>query len=94
MDAGYAGAPNPNAIAGKRYAVGKSPVAALLLSLFLPAIGQFYNGDVKKGLAMWGGYVAGIILAAAYIGGLVMLGVWVWSMFDAYNVASGKTPLW
>ena len=35
---------------GKRYAVGKEPVVALLLSLFFVIpVGQFYNGDVKKG---------------------------------------------
>jgi TM2 domain-containing membrane protein YozV len=91
-DGAYAA--GPNVVGGKQYAVGKSPVVALLLSLFLPAIGQFYNGDAKKAFAMWGGYVVGMILSVVYIGGLVLLAVWVWSMIDAYNVASGKSPLW
>src|SRR5215213_2461239 len=43
---------------------GKNPALALVLSLVLPglAIGQFYNGDIKKGAVM---------LAVSIIGGIV-----------------------
>jgi TM2 domain-containing membrane protein YozV len=71
---------------------GKSPVVALVLSVFLGSlgVGQFYNGDWKKGLAM---AVASVLLAVP-TGGLVPFGVWIWSMIDAYQVASGKWKAW
>jgi hypothetical protein len=72
----------------------RNPTVALLLSMFLPAIGQVYNGDVKKAAAMWGGYLLSAVLAAFYIGILIWMGVWVWSMIDAHSVASGKTKPW
>ena len=71
---------------------GKNPTVALVISIFLGAFGggQFFNGDWKKGLAMAG---ASILLGLPS-GGLVSLGVWVWSMIDAYQVASGKWKAW
>lgn len=72
----------------KTYAQGKTPWVAVLLSVLIPGVGQFYNGDMKKG---------GIMLGAAILLGwtvIVWLVVLVWSAIDAYNVASGKAPLW
>ena len=71
---------------------GKSPVVALVLSVILGSlgVGQFYNGDWKKGLTM---AVASVLLAVPS-GGLVPFGVWIWSMVDAYQVASGKWKAW
>jgi len=37
---------------------------------------------------------AGSILLAIPSGGLVSFGVWIWSMIDAYQVASGKWKAW
>ncbi len=76
----------------KQYAVGKNPGVALILSVFFGglAIGQFYNGDVKKGLVM----AAISIFIGIPTAGVVSFGIWIWSMIDAYNVASGKSPLW
>jgi TM2 domain-containing membrane protein YozV len=71
---------------------GKNPTVALVLSIFLGALGggQFYNGDWKKGLVMAG---ASILLGVA-TGGLVSFGVWIWSMVDAWQVAGGKWTTW
>ena len=71
---------------------GKNPTVALVISIFLGAFGggQFYNGDWKKGLAM----AAATVLLAIPSGGLVSLGVWIWSMIDAYQVAGGKWKAW
>lgn len=74
----------------KRYATGKNPVVAVVLSLVIVGVGQFYNGDVKKGALM---LVGGIVLAIA-TGGIGVLPVWLWSMYDAHQVASGKMALW
>ncbi|MGH7334656.1 MAG: zinc ribbon domain-containing protein [Candidatus Rokuibacteriota bacterium] len=80
----------PVAAGGKRYAEGKNPTIAVVLSLVLAGVGQFYNGDVKKGLVM----LAVAIVGGVFTYGLVYVGVAIWSALDAYKVASGKAPLW
>jgi TM2 domain-containing membrane protein YozV/ribosomal protein L40E len=71
-------------------ATGKSPGIALVLSLVIPGVGQFYNSDIKKGALM----LAGAILLGAATGGLGYLAFWIWSMVDAYQVANGKGKIW
>jgi TM2 domain-containing membrane protein YozV len=73
-------------------ASGKNPITASVLSLLLPgiAIGQFYNGDVKKGVVM----VLGTIILPWFTWGSAAVGIWIWSVIDAYNVAAGKWTLW
>ena len=82
----------PTASHSGQVVAGKNPTVALVLSLVLPglAIGQFYNGDIKKGALM----LALAIIGGAVTGGLVTLGIWIWSMIDAYQVASGKGKIW
>lgn len=72
--------------------VGKNPTVALVLSIFFGAlgVGQFYNGDWKKGITMAG---ASLLLGVP-TGGLVSLGVWIWSMIDSYKVATGQWKAW
>ena len=76
-------------------AVGKSPGLALFLSLLIPGVGQFYNGDTKRGLLILGLDVFCWILAAPT--GSVSLvgafGIWIWGMVNAYQVAAGKTAM-
>jgi TM2 domain-containing membrane protein YozV len=79
--------PRLSEIDGARHATGKNPALAAFLSAIVPGLGQFYNGDVKKG---W------IRLAIAVVGGsatygLVWFGAAIWSAIDAYNVARGKS---
>jgi|SRR5436305_1191045 len=74
----------------KSFAQDKKPILALVMSLLIVGLGQFYNGDFKKGLLM---------LAGAIVGGLVSFSLlwWVmglWSAVDAYRVASRNVPLW
>ena len=99
--AGGAGAatssPEPTTMRGQasaasRTVAGKNPTVALVLSIFLGAFGagQFYNGDWKKGLAM----AAATLVLGIPTGGLVAFGIWIWSMVDAYQVASGKWSIW
>jgi len=80
-------APRVPEIGGAPNAAGKNPPLAAFLSAIVPGLGQFYNGEVKKG---W------IRLAIAVVGGsatygLAWFGVAIWSAIDAYNVASGKS---
>ena len=79
------------ASAGK-VVTGKNPTVALVLSIFLGCfgVGQFYNGDWKKGLAM----LVGTLVLGPPTGGLVALGIWIWSAIDAHQVASGKWKAW
>ena len=78
------------ATATKQFASGKNPAVALILSLIIIGVGQFYNGDVKKGLVM----LVGTIVLGLATGGIAVLVFWIWSGYDAYQVASGKSALW
>lgn len=69
---------------------GKNPAVATVLSVFIVGLGQFYNGDWKKGLVMLGG----VIILAVPTAGLAWLGIAIWSAIDAYNVAKGKGKMW
>jgi TM2 domain-containing membrane protein YozV len=98
LSAGGAPPPaNPGVIRGMDRGVvalapptGKSPPLAAVLSLLIVGVGQFYNGDSKKGALM---LVAAIFLGAA-TGGLVWLGLAIWSAIDAYQVANGTGKPW
>jgi TM2 domain-containing membrane protein YozV len=75
---------------GKQYVTGKNPPVAMILSFFIPGVGQFYNGDMKKGAVMLGAAV----VFGALTAGLGWLAMAIWSAVDAYQVATGKSPLW
>jgi len=62
----------------------------MILSILIPGVGQFYNGDMKKGAVMLAAAIVGGVITV----GLVWLGILIWSAIDAYQVASGKSPLW
>jgi TM2 domain-containing membrane protein YozV len=66
---------------------GKSPGLAAVLCI-VPGLGQVYNEDYKKGLAM---FAAAVLLVATGIGYLVVL---AWSAYDAYQVAGGTGKRW
>jgi len=69
---------------------GKSPALAAVLSLIIVGVGQFYNGDSKKGVLM----LVGALVLGAATGGLLWLGLAIWSAIDAYQVASGSGKMW
>jgi len=69
---------------------GKTPWVAALLSFIIIGLGQVYNGDFKKGAAMFVGAVLGVWLT----GGLATFGIWIWSMIDGWQVAAGKMKPW
>jgi TM2 domain-containing membrane protein YozV len=74
----------------RQYATGRSPVAALILSAIIIGVGQFYNGDTKKGIVM---LVIAIVVVPLTVG-FAWLPLAIWSAVDAYQVASGKSALW
>lgn len=77
-------------VVGKQYATGKNAAVAMILSFFIPGVGQIYNGDTKKGVIMLGAAV----LLGALTAGVGWLAIAVWSVVDAYQVASGKSTMW
>ena len=62
------------------YRERKSPGLAVAISWFFPGGGQFYNGEVGKGLLMMLGFWTTIWFG-------VGLGFSIWSMADAYSTA-------
>ena len=58
----------------------KSPGLALFLSFLFAGLGQFYNGEIAKGIVM---LVLTILLWIFFLGWIT----WIWSMIDAYNGA-------
>jgi TM2 domain-containing membrane protein YozV len=81
---------------GGLYAHNKKPWLALILSWFLPGLGQLYNADILKGLLLLASYFFSYWLAGASFLVLFFLPfvVWLWGVVDAYKVASRKKPLW
>ena len=84
------GASAPVAATGPKTVTGKNPTLATILSLLIVGGGQFYNGDVKKGLTM---LVVALVLAGL-TAGVGWLGVAIWSAIDAYRVANGTAQRW
>ncbi|HKV92921.1 MAG TPA: hypothetical protein VJW20_10265 [Candidatus Angelobacter sp.] len=83
----------PGAQGLKPYAVGKNPALAVFLSFLIPGVGQFYCGANSKGAIMLAIFLVSWLMLGIFIGFFGIVGSWIWSMIDAYNVASGKSPL-
>lgn len=64
-----------------------SPFVALVLSFFIPGLGQFYTGQLLKAIALFVLAAIFAFLSLALIGIPFYLIVWLYSMFDAYNAA-------
>jgi TM2 domain-containing membrane protein YozV len=65
----------------------KNPGVAVVLSFFIPGLGQIYNGQIMKGIIF-------IILASIFgfltvvlIGYILYPLFWVYNLYDAYNTA-------
>ena len=65
----------------------KTPILALLLSVFFPGLGQFYNGQPTKGVILIIAAIVSIFLIIFFIGAILYLVVWVFSLYDAYTSA-------
>lgn len=65
----------------------KNPILALILSIFFPGIGQFYNGQPKKGILLIIAAIISVALFIIMIGAVLYLIVWVYALYDAYTSA-------
>jgi TM2 domain-containing membrane protein YozV len=68
---------------------GGNPALAALMSVFIPGLGQLYNGEGKKAAVMFGAAVVGILFL-----GLGWLAMMIWGAIDAWKVASGIGKRW
>ncbi|MBR1368179.1 hypothetical protein RJ53_01195 [Methanocalculus chunghsingensis] len=67
-----------------------SPVLAVILSFFIPGLGQFYTGQFLKAIAL---FILAVIfagLSTVLIGIPFYLIIWIYSMYDAYTTAEGR----
>ncbi len=58
---------------------------ATLLSFFLPGLGQVIKGQVGKALLIWCGLVAFLLLSFVIVGLPLLIILWFWQIYDAYN---------
>jgi len=64
-----------------------SPILALILSFFVPGLGQFYTGQMVKAVLLFLLALVCVALSFALIGIPLYLIVWIYSMYDAYTAA-------
>jgi TM2 domain-containing membrane protein YozV len=82
-------APVESTLADMESAEQKKPGVAVLCSAFIPGLGQVYNGETAKGVAIFLGIIAGLLLMV-----LPAVLIWLFCIYDAYSIAgkmnSGK----
>ena len=64
-----------------------SPVLAVILSFFVPGLGQFYTGQFLKAIVLFILAVIFGFLSTMLIGIPFYLIIWIYSMYDAYKSA-------
>ena len=67
-----------------------SPFVALVLSFFIPGLGQFYTGQLLNAIVLFVLAVLFGVMSTILIGIPLYLIVWLYSMYDAYTVAKGE----
>jgi TM2 domain-containing membrane protein YozV len=79
-----------------RYAVARTPRVAFLFSAVFPGLGQFYNGDFKKGALILLLHAMAWLLAAptGLLSVFLVIPIWLWGTVNAVSVASRRTPIW
>lgn len=82
--------PAPIPISLDQTSIAKSAGLAAVLSVIWPGLGQIYNGEVGKGVAIMVVQVVNFILLFVLIGFLTGFAVWVWAIYDAYTVAERR----
>ena len=68
-------------------AAARSPGFAAVLSFFWCGLGQIYNGQIFKGVAMLIVYTISWAMIWLIIGIITTPILWIWGMFDAYRTA-------
>ena len=66
----------------------KSMLLAIILSIFLPGLGQIYLGLDNKGALLLIAYVVSAILILLIIGFILVIIIWIWALIDTIRSAS------
>jgi TM2 domain-containing membrane protein YozV/ribosomal protein L32 len=66
----------------------KSAGVAVILSFFLPGLGQIYNGQIGKGIGMIILSVIFWLLSSILIGIPFYIILWIYGMYNAYSTAN------
>ncbi len=72
----------------------KSKIAAGLFAIFLGHLGihKFYLGEKKEGLIKIIATVVSVLaIFVCFVGVFMLIAVWIWNLYDAYCIFSGKT---
>ena len=59
------------------------PGIPAVLSFLVPGLGQVFNGEIAKGVAVLGAQVVNLVLTGILIGFVTGPAVWIWSIVDA-----------
>ena len=65
----------------------RNPGIAAVLSFFWTGVGQIYNGQIMKGLILIVVQMINAALMFVLIGFITFPLVWIWGIYDAYQVA-------
>jgi|SRR3989344_4919239 len=57
----------------------------LLISFFIPGLGQIVKGQIAKGILIIIGMVVSSLLIFVLIGFITTPLLWLWNIYDAYN---------
>ncbi|WP_405295335.1 hypothetical protein [Methanobrevibacter sp.] len=66
----------------------KSTLLAVILSVFLPGLGQIYLGLDHKGAIFLIAYVVSAILILLLIGFILCIAIWIWALVDTISSAN------
>lgn len=65
----------------------KNPGLAAVLSFFIIGLGQIYNGQIGKGILLFGCAIVCGFLTLILIGYLLLPFLWLYGIYDAYKTA-------
>lgn len=65
--------------------MGKNNGVAAVLSFFVPGLGQIYKGELGKGIVIVAVYTVSWMLTCIFIGYFILVPLWIWAIYDAYN---------
>lgn len=70
----------------------KQPGIAAVASLVIPGAGQIYLGELNRGILFIVATAVAGILSMFLIGIPFLIGIWIYAIYDAYNLAQGQEP--
>lgn len=72
---------------------GGNPFVAAVLSAILPGLGQLYNRELEKGLALIVASFLAALSVLVAVGLVLVPAVWLYAIYDAYRVAERQSAV-